>query len=91
MARNAKNTRMCSGCMARRDKTELICIYKSADEVKIGAPSQKTSGRSVYICFSQDCMEKSIKRKWISRSLKCELPHDFYEKLREFFKKLAGE
>ena len=88
MARNPKNTRMCSGCMARRDKTELICIYKSADGIIIGDASLKKQGRSVYLCRDVLCMEKSIKKKWFSRSLKCELPPDFYDDLRNYFNAL---
>ena len=86
MARNAKNTRMCSGCMARRDKHEFVCIYNSADGVKIGSPCDKTSGRSAYICKNKECMEKAIKRKSIPRSLRSELPPCFYDSLREYFK-----
>ena len=86
MARNAKNTRMCSGCMSRRDKSDFVCIYNSTDGIKIGNPADKTSGRSAYLCKNEECMEKAIKRKWISRSLKTELPNDFYDNLRSFFK-----
>ena len=85
MARNAKNTRMCSGCMVRMDKSEFVCIYNSADGVKIGNPKDKTSGRSAYLCKNKECMEKTIKRKWISRSLKCELPPCFYDNLKIYF------
>ena len=86
MARNAKNTRMCSGCMARGDKIKFICIYNSADGIKIGSPQNKTSGRSAYLCKNEECMEKAIKRKWISRSLRCDVPPCFYDSLREYFK-----
>lgn len=88
MARNPKNTRMCSGCMARRDKAELICIYKTADGLWIGDASEKKQGRSAYLCPDMSCMEKSIKKKWFSRSLKCELPPDFYDRLRNYFNTL---
>lgn len=88
MARNAKNTRMCSGCMARRDKSEFVCIYKSEDDIKIGLSHEKTSGRSAYLCKDVQCMEKAIKRKWFSRSLKMELPNDFYDNLRSYFQTL---
>lgn len=88
MARNAKNTRMCSGCMARRDKSHLICIYKSEEQIKIGLPHEKISGRSAYLCRDMQCMEKAIKRKWFSRSLRSELPNDFYDNLRSYFQTL---
>ena len=88
MARNIKNTRMCSGCMARRDKSEFICIYKSEDGIKIGLPGEKSSGRSAYLCKDVQCMDKAIKRKWFSRSLKMEIPNDFYDNLRSYFQTL---
>ena len=90
MARNAKNTRMCSGCMARRDKTELICVNKFGNNITIGFATLKKEGRSAYLCPNESCMEKSIKKKCFSRFLKCELPTDFYDNLREFVKSLAG-
>ncbi len=84
MARNAKNTRMCAGCMERHDKNEFVCINKSSvGTVTIGC--EKKSGRSVYLCKKTACMEKAIKKKWFSRSLKCEIEPDFYDKLREYF------
>ena len=84
MARNAKNTRMCSGCMARKDKSELICVNKFRNDVTIGFALLKKEGRSAYLCPSDKCMEKSIKKKAFSRHLKCELPPDFYDNLKEF-------
>lgn len=84
MARNAKNTRMCAGCMSRYDKSQLVCINKSADGI-ITIGKEKLSGRSVYLCKSKACMEKAIKKKWLSRSLKCEIEPDFYDKLRDYF------
>ncbi len=91
MARNAKNTRMCSGCMTRMDKEELISIYKSDEGILIGSNIPKVSGRSVYLCPKKECMEKSIKKKSFSRGLKCEIEPEFYYKLRDFFKSLDGE
>lgn len=84
MARNPKNTRMCSGCMARRDKTELVCVNNFNNNITIGFAVLNKEGRSAYLCPSVQCMEKSIKRKSFSRFLKCELPADFYDNLKEF-------
>jgi len=85
MARKAKNTRMCSGCMARREKSELASVCKNEKGFFFGFDSQSEKGRSVYICKNADCLEKSIKKKSFSRSFKCELPPEFYGDLREFF------
>lgn len=91
MARNAKNTRMCSGCMKRRDKSELVYVSKTPTGIEIGLNKQTSHGRSAYLCPDKNCMEKSIKRKWFSRSLRCDIPPDFYEILREYFNTLNME
>ena len=85
MARREKNTRMCSGCMARREKSEFVSVCKNENGFTFGIGHQKEKGRSVYMCVNADCMEKSIKKKSFSRSFKCELPPEFYQDLREFF------
>ena len=91
MARNAKNTRMCSGCMARRDKSELICVNNFHGNVTIGFAVLKKEGRSAYLCPSLSCMEKTVKKKSFSRHLKCELPADFYSSLNTFVTSLIKE
>ncbi len=83
MARNAKNTRMCAGCMKRADKTELVCVRKIREgEFSVGE-SGKSGGRSVYVCPQEKCLERAIKRKAFSRNFKCEVPADDIEKIRE--------
>ena len=91
MARNAKNTRMCSGCMARKDKAELICVNNFQNNVTIGFAVLKKEGRSAYLCPSLPCMEKSIKKKAFSRHLKCELNTDFYDNLETLVTSLIKE
>ena len=91
MARNAKNTRMCSGCMARRDKAELVCVNNFNNNVTIGFAITKKEGRSAYLCPNESCLEKSIKKKAFSRHLKCELPSDFYNNLKTFVTSLIKE
>lgn len=91
MARNAKNTRMCSGCMARRDKNELVSIYKTDKEIEIGSDMPRVSGRSVYLCKGADCLAKAIKKRSLSRGLRCEIEPEFYDKLNEYFKTPDGE
>lgn len=91
MARNAKNTRMCSGCMARRDKNELVSIYNSDEGIVIGGALPKVSGRSVYLCRNGECLAKAIKKRSLSRGLRCEIESEFYDKLNEYFKIPDGE
>ena len=87
MARNAKNTRMCAGCRTHNVCSELIRIYKTADgTVSVSFSGEKCGGRGLYICKSEKCLEMIVKRKSISRSMKCELPSEVYESIEEFVK-----
>ncbi len=91
MARSAKNTRMCSGCMARRDKSEFIAVTRSEGKISISASKDAPKGRTAYLCPDDQCMERAIRRKWFHRALRCELPFGFYEDLREYFSRLDLE
>lgn len=91
MARNAKNTRMCSGCMARKDKSEFIAVARCEGRLSISESADAPKGRTAYICPSSACMEKAIKRKCFSRALRCEIPSGFYDDLREYFSSLNLE
>ena len=33
-------------------------------------PNSKTFGRSVYLCYNQNCIEQALKKKKINRALK---------------------
>ena len=82
MARNEKNTRMCSGCRTRKNKAQLIRICKSKDGVfTVTDGSVNTDGRGAYVCRDSKCVENAIKRKSFSRSFGCELPPDITDKL----------
>ncbi len=89
MARNAKNTRMCAGCMTRKAKDELIAIRIGQNGAEFG--TGHVSGRSAYLCPDAKCMEKAIRKKSFARNLRTELQPDFYDKLREFFITLTRE
>ncbi len=91
MARNAKNTRMCSGCMTRRDKAEFIAVTICSEGLFISEAPTAPKGRTAYLCRDSACMERAIKRKWFSRALRCEIPNGFYEDLREYFSRLNLE
>ena len=83
MSRNPKNTRMCISCRTRNDKSQFIRIAKTKDGIIIADYSLHIEGRSVYLCASQSCLDMAIKRKAISRGLKCEIESEIIEAVKK--------
>ena len=46
-------------------------------------PTGKMSGRGAYICKDAECFEKARKRKSLERALKCAIPAEIYDSLKE--------
>ena len=86
MSKNPVPTRMCSGCMTRRPKEELVRIVRTPQGVaKIDADG-KADGRGVYVCPKEDCIRKAEKKNRFAGSLKCEVSKDIYSDLACFVK-----
>ena len=66
-----KRLRKCVGCGEFKPREDMIRITKdySNGEVVIN-PNSKTFGRSVYLCYNQDCIEQAFKKNRINRVLK---------------------
>ena len=63
--------RKCVGCGVLSPKTGMIKITKDFQSGKpILNPDSKTFGRSVYLCYNQNCIESAFKKNKISRILK---------------------
>ncbi len=43
----------------------------------------KADGRGIYICNSEECLNKAIKNKKISRTFEMEISNEIYENLRK--------
>ena len=87
MSKNPFPTRMCSGCMARRAKSELIRIVSQSDGKTIIDKEYLIPGRGAYVCRDAECIRKAQKRNWFSRTLKGEVDSRIYDELSEFIKK----
>ena len=63
--------RKCVGCGEMISRYSMIKITKehSTGEVIVN-PDSKTFGRSVYLCYNQDCIENAFKKGKINRVLK---------------------
>jgi len=78
MSKNPFPVRMCSGCMTRRPKSELIRIVRTKDGKAIIDSKHCFEGRGAYICLDENCIKKAEKKNWFSRSLKGEVDRKIY-------------
>lgn len=79
-------TRMCTGCMQMKAKSELIRIVRSPEgEIFLDTTGRK-NGRGAYICKNADCFLKALKKKAFDRAFGVGLPDDLAETIREELK-----
>ncbi|MDD7740018.1 MAG: YlxR family protein [Fusicatenibacter sp.] len=79
--------RKCTGCGEMKSKKEMIRVVKTTEGPIVLDRTGKQNGRGAYVC-SLECLEKAVKNKGLSRSLKTEIPGEVYESLKEAFAKL---
>ena len=66
--------RKCIGCQEMKNKKEMMRVLKTPEgEIVIDLTGRK-NGRGAYLCFSKECLEKSMKNKGLERSLKTTIP-----------------
>ena len=74
--------RTCMGCNEKKDKKDLIRIFKNKyNEISIDRTGKK-EGRGAYICDDVNCLEKVIKSKRLERVLEIPISKEIYESLR---------
>ena len=63
--------RKCIGCgeMIARDSMIKITKEHLTGEVSVN-PDSKTFGRSVYLCYNQNCIEQALKKNRLGKALK---------------------
>lgn len=74
--------RMCVGCQEMKNKKEMIRIVRTPEGEIIFDVTGKKSGRGAYVCATDICLAKAVKEKRLERALKCSVPVDIYEQLR---------
>jgi predicted RNA-binding protein YlxR (DUF448 family) len=63
--------RKCIGCGEYKEAEKLIKITKEYTSGNIVIePDSKTFGRSVYLCYNQNCIDNSFKKNRINKALK---------------------
>ena len=72
-----ENLRKCAGCGELKPRKDMIKITKDfkTGEIVLN-PNSKIFGRSVYLCYNQDCIEQSLKKKKINKALKISMSVD---------------
>jgi predicted RNA-binding protein YlxR (DUF448 family) len=75
--------RKCLGCDEMLGKKGLLRIVRTKDGAISLDPTGKMSGRGAYICRDAECIEKARKRKSLERALKCAIPAEIYDSLKE--------
>ena len=69
--------------MKRSAKNELLRVVRMPDGIICTDLKQKLDGRGVYICKNEKCLDNAIKRKWLSRGLKCDVEPEIFDELRK--------
>ena len=69
--------RKCVGCGQIKNRDELIKITRrnTDGEVVISSDS-KTFGRSAYLCYNHDCINKALCKNRLSKVLKTQISDD---------------
>ena len=66
-----EHTRKCIACGEMKPRKELIKITKEyASGNIIIEPNSKTFGRSVYLCYNQECINTALKKDKLKRALR---------------------
>ena len=67
----ADSFRKCAGCGELKPREVMIKITKEhlTGEIIVN-PDSKTFGRSVYLCYNQDCINTAFKKNKINKILK---------------------
>jgi len=72
---------MCSSCMTRSPKKELLRVVRGLDGSVSTDPTHKASGRGAYVCPDAACIKNAEKKNRFARTLKTQIPHEIYEEL----------
>lgn len=76
--------RKCIGCGNVKNRAEMIRIMKLHDtEEIIINPSSRYFGRSFYICYNIECVNKILAKKKLQKIIKSEVPAEITEYLKK--------
>lgn len=64
----------------------MLRIVKTAEGEILPDITGRMNGRGAYICLSEECLEKAVKRHGLERAFKAPVPEDSVGKISEFIK-----
>ena len=70
--------------MKKAHKDQFIKIIKTKNENAFIDKDNKGMGRGAYICPDTKCVDADLKKKRLSRALRCEVDLFFYEELKKY-------
>lgn len=69
--------RKCVGCGQIKNREELIKITRrNTDGEVVINPDSKIFGRSAYLCYNHDCINKALCKNKLSKVLKTQISDD---------------
>ena len=74
--------RTCVGCRLTRPKRDLIRVVRDPEGNVALDVTGKRSGRGVYICPSEECLEKAVRGRNLERSLETKIDEDVFVDLK---------
>lgn len=81
--------RSCTGCGAKKEKTELVRVIRTPEgEIRLDITG-RANGRGAYLCKDPACLAKARKKRALERSLGGNIPDEVYGMLEEELKKCS--
>lgn len=81
--------RQCSACRGHFEKRQLLRVVRTPEGNVVVDTKGKTNGRGVYICKNEECLDKAVKSRALSRALEIPIPDDVIEAIRQTIKEQA--
>lgn len=76
--------RKCAGCMQVKPQIDMLRIVRQPDGTVSIDAGGRADGRGVYLC-SAACVDTAWKKKRLSRNLRCDVPFEIYEEIKQKF------
>ncbi|MBQ1897060.1 MAG: YlxR family protein [Lachnospiraceae bacterium] len=77
-------SRTCVGCGEVHDKKTMLRIVRNTQGEIVPDETGRANGRGAYICVSESCLEKALKRRGLDRAFKTAVSEETIGKVTEF-------
>ena len=77
-------SRTCVGCGQVHDKKSMLRIVRNMKGEIVPDETGRANGRGAYICMSEDCLEKALKRHGLDRAFKTTVSEETIKSVTEF-------